>query len=419
MPPTRRRETGNVLVVGAGVVGVCCALYLQREGFPVTLIDRQGPGEGCSSGNAGQLGIDACVPFAVPGIVRRLPRLLLDPREPLTVRWRYLPKALPYLLRHLAASNARRVGEIARARASLLERVFDAYAPLLHAAGADPLVRRVGRLVVYESRESFARSRFAMDLRRRNGVKMEEINGERCRQMEPALGPSVACGVFFPEAGHTVNPLRLTRALAAHFAQSGGIVLREMVKGLEVGSDGPLRLVGNSANHTADTIVIAAGFGSRRLARQLGSTVSMEAERGYHVMLPDPRVDLRVPLTLGDRGVAVATMEHGLRASGVAEFAGSDAPPDYTLADRVLRHAMDVIPGLNAEGATRWMGNRPSTPDFLPVIGRSPRHEKVYFAFGHGHTGLTLAAVTGELIGQLVAGRPTSVDLTPFRPNRF
>lgn len=408
-----------MLVIGAGIVGVCCALYLQRDGFNVTLIDRQGPGEGCSSGNAGQFGIDACVPFAVPGILRRMPRLLLDPREPVTIRWRYLPKVMPYLIRHLAASKRRRVAEIARARASLLDRMFDAYEPLLDAAGAQDLVLRVGRLVVYESRESLVKSKFSMDLRRRNGVKMEQLDRDSCLEIEPALGSGVECGVYFPEAGHTVNPLRLTRALAEYFVRQGGALLSDTVRGFDIGANGPPRVVCDSATRTADKIVIAAGYGARALARHLGSTVSMEAERGYHTMLPEPRVNLRVPVTLGDRGVAVVSMEHGLRISGIAEFAGAEAPPDYTLADRVLRHAMDVIPGLNAKGAIPWMGCRPSTPDFLPVIGRSPRHDRVYFAFGHGHTGLTLAAVTGELIGQLVAGRATSVDITPFRPDRF
>ena len=409
----------NVIVVGAGIVGVCCALYLQRQGLTVTMIDRGGPGEGCSAGNAGQFGIDTCVPFSVPGIVGKLPRMLLDPREPLKIRWGCLPQAIPYFLRYIRAGTARRVEAIAAARACLLDHVVDSYDTLLNAAGARDLVRWTGRLVAYESTRSLDKVRFGTELRRRHGVCLEELDGDQCRKIEPALGTAVRCGIYFPEAGHTVNPLRLTQVLAEGFVRDGGHFLRETVASVQVAADGSVRVVTDATARRADKLVIAAGYGSRVLANQLGSKVPMEAERGYHTMLPNPGVALGTPLTLGDRGVAVAPMENGLRLSGIAEFAGPEAPPDYGLADLVLTHAMAVIPGLCAEGAARWMGCRPSTPDFLPVIGPVPHHASVFFAFGHGHTGLTLAAITGSLIGEMVVGRPTTVDVTPFRPDRF
>jgi D-amino-acid dehydrogenase len=420
MPTTADPAAGNdAIVVGAGIVGVCSALWLQRTGFRVTLIDRDPPGEGCSSGNAGNLGIASCVPNGVPGILSRVPRLLFDPAQPLSIRLGHFPKALPWFVRFARASGRERAERITAARASLLARVFDAYAPLVAESGADDLIERTGWLAVYEKRASLTGAAFEFEMRRRFGVEMTMLSGDEAREMEPALGPIASCAVYYPRNGRTVNPLRLTRVFARHFVRSGGVLLREAARAINIGGDGKTRVVTDAGEHTADRLVLAAGVWSKSLARGLGSRIPLEAERGYHTMMPEPGVTVRRQLTFADRGVAIAPMEHGLRVSGIAEFAHPGAAPDYRHADRVLGHARDLIPGLNADGATRWMGCRPATPDSLPVIGRSPHHPAVLFAFGHGHLGLTFAAITGMLIAELAAGRPTSVDISPFRADRF
>ena len=420
MPTTANPAAGNdAIVVGAGIVGICSALWLQRTGFRVTLIDRDPPGEGCSSGNAGNLGIASCVPPAVPGILARVPRLLIDPAQPLSIRLGHFPKALPWFVRFARASGRERAMRITAARASLLARVFDAYAPLTAEAGAEDLIERTGWLAVYEKRDPLTGEAFEFEMRRRFGVEMTVLSGDEAREMEPALGPIASSAVYYPRNGRTVNPLRLTQVFARHFVGSGGVLLREAARAITVGGDARPRVVTDAGEHAADRLVLAAGVWSKSLAGGLGSRIPLEAERGYHTMMPDPGVTVRRPLAFADRGVAIATMEHGLRVSGIAEFADPDAAPDYRHADRVLGHARELIPGLNADGATRWMGCRPATPDSLPVISRSPRHPTVLFAFGHGHLGLTFAAVTGQLIAELAAGRPTSVDVSPFRADRF
>ena len=410
---------GRVLVVGAGIVGVCSALWLQRTGFRVTLIDRDPPGEGCSSGNAGNFGIASCAPNAVPGFLSRVPRLLFDPAQPLSIRWSHIPKAFPWFVHFARASGRERAERITAARASLLGRVFDAYAPLLAEADAGDLIERTGWLAVYEKRDSLNGAAFEFEMRRRFGVEMTMLSGDEAREMEPDLGPVASCAVYYPRNGRTVNPLRLTQVLARHFVRSGGVLLREAARSITFSGDGRPRVRTDAGEHAADQLVLAAGVWSKSLARRLGSRIPLEAERGYHTMMPEPGVTVRRPLTFADRGVAISPMEHGLRVSGIAEFAHPDAVPDYRHADRVLGNARVLIPGLKADGATRWMGCRPATPDSLPVIGRSPRHPAVLFAFGHGHLGLTFAAVTGMLIAELAAGRPTSVDISPFREDRF
>ena len=281
------------------------------------------------------------------------------------------------------------------------------------------LVRSVGRLQVHETERSGAAGRYAMDIRRRRGIEIRTLTGDEVREIEPAVGPGVRGGYFIPAASYCVNPERLVKTLAESFVRRGGTLLRETVTGFEPGADGSPRVVTDAGRRGTDAVVVAAGAWSGRLARQLGARVPLQAERGYHVMLPESGVGLRVPVTSTDRFVSLSPMEHGLRVSGMGEFASLDAAPDWRLADVIVDHARALIPGLGTAGASPWMGPRPATPDGKPVIGRAPGHPWAYFAFGHGHVGLGTGAITGRLIGQLVAGRMPEVDLAPFRPDRF
>ena len=420
MPSSTTTSNGrDALVIGAGIVGTCCALYLQRDGFKVTLVDRNGPGEAASFGNAGSLGIASVPPLGMPGILRKAPKMMLDPMHALVIRWGHLPRSWPWFLRFIESSRTSRAEKIADARAVLLARVYDAFDPLLEEAGARDLIRQAGLMMVYESDGQLASARYAIEMRRKRGVKIRELTGDEAREMEPALGPQIRHGVYFPEVSYTINPLRLTQTLAHHFIQRGGTLLRESVKGFEIGPQGPTQVVTDKGRHRTSIVVLAAGVWSKALARQLGTRVLLEAERGYHAELPNPGVTLRTPLASADRNVTFAPMEGGIRMTTMAEFAHVDAPPDYARAERMFAAARCLIPGINAEGATRWCGPRPSTPDSLPVIGRSPRYANAFFAFGHGHLGLTFAAVTGRIVTDLASGRRPNVDLTPYRPDRF
>ena len=409
----------EVTVIGAGIVGVCCALYLQREGFAVTVVDREAPGEGCSKGNAGIFGAASCVPLAMPGAARRLPRTLLSSCSSPSVRLHHLPKAAPWLLRFLLSSRRRRAEAIARALRSLQRSLFDAYAPLLEDAGAEAMVQRSGKLHVYESRQAFERDALERDIQRRNGVEVLELTGEQARELEPALAPDVTNAAYFPQVAHCIDPFRLVQTLVRHFLRTGGRLVRGTVKAFELGGNGPRRLVTESGGMDVETLVIAAGAWSRPLVAELGTKVPLESERGYHTMLPRPGVSMRIPIKAGGRGVVLTPMEAGLRIAGIGELAGVTKPADYSCADRLVAVAESLVPGLSMEGATYWMGHRPAMPDSLPVVGRSPRYRNVYFAFGHGHVGLALAAITAKLVAELASGRPTSVDITPFAPDRF
>ena len=408
-----------ITVIGAGMVGTCCALYLQNEGFEVVLLDRGAPGEGASAGNLGGFGVASCPPLAMPGVLRKVPGMLLDADAPLRIRWGHAPRALPWFLRFVANARRERVEANAAARQSLLDRVHEAFDPLVAEAGVGHLMSRTGLMFTFESEEAFRSAAYGFELRKRNGVRMDLLDGHDARQVQPALSENVVRAWRVADFSHTLDPLRLVRGLADLFRRRGGVVQRAGVRGFEVDANGVRSIRTESGPEPVERVVVAAGVWSRELARMLGTRVPLEAERGYHAMFKGTDVRMNGGIISVDRHIAVTPMRDGIRAGGIAEFAAPDAPPDPVIARRVRRHAQALFPALASERITEWMGPRPSHPDSKPVIGRSPRHRNAWFAFGHDHLGLTMGGITGRLVSELVAGKTPSVDLTPFRPDRF
>jgi D-amino-acid dehydrogenase len=406
-------------VIGAGAVGIATGLYLQRDGWQVTVIDPEAPGEKASGGNAGLLALAHVAPVAMPGTLRQVPRMLLDPEAALRIRWRYLPRLLPWLTRFVRASTPARVEAASRALADLLQGALDAYAPLVEAAGVTDLIRRQGYLVAMTSERSLAAAQAELELRRRRGVRFEILRDGEIRQLEPALAKEIRAGVFYPDVGHTVDPKRLVQALAEDLARGGGELRRARARGFETGSEGVSAVVTDGDAIATDLVVVAAGAWSQPLAAALGSAVPLETERGYHVTLPEPGIEPRLPVVSSELRFCATPMAMGLRLAGTVELAGLEAPPDPGRWQVMLQQARRLYPALNDSGASYWMGHRPSLPDSLPVIGRAPRHANAYLAFGHGHIGLTTAAITGRVIADQAAGRAPPFDLAPFRADRF
>ncbi len=409
----------HAVVVGAGAVGIATALYLRREGFAVTVLDPQAPGEGASLGNAGILATGSVIPVGTPEVLKRLPRMMLDPLAPVAVRWRYLPRLTPWFLRFLMASRPGRVEEISRALAALLAHTHDAYRPLIEEAGAGDLLRPSGMLHVYENEAAYRAGEEGRALRARRGVPYDDLGRDELRQLVPALAPEVAHGIFLRDPVMTVDPLALVQALAASLEAKGGVIRRERVTGFTDAGGRPAGVTTETASHAADLIVIAAGAFSRPLAKALGSAVPLDTERGYHVMLPDPGIELRLPVQCAEGAFVLTPMAKGLRLAGTDELAGLEAPPNWDRARVLVERARRLFPGLRTEGLEPWMGFRPSLPDSLPVLGRAPGHDNVYFAFGHGHLGLTMAAASGRIIAELASGRDPGIDLAPYRAERF
>ncbi len=409
----------NITVIGAGIVGMATASYLQRDGHRVTVVDQRPPGEYCSFGNAGILSPGSCVPIAMPGILSQVPGYLLDPLGPLSLRLSYLPQALPWLMRFLAAADRQRVERIADGLRALLSQTFEAYAPLVESAGVGSLIHKSGYVVVYSDRRAYESDALGWKLRRDRGVVMDELDAEGIRQHVPELQGGFRMGLFLRDHGWCANPERLTKSLAAVFERNGGRLLQRQVLGIDVGPDGPRALQTDAGPLPVDNLVICAGAHSGEFSAALGDPVPLEAERGYHLTYSDPRFSLPMPVMVPEHKCFVTPMEMGLRIAGQSEFAGIKADPDYRRAEVLGTLMQRLFPGISRVDSTQWMGRRPSMPDSTPVIGRATRFGNVYYAFGHGHVGLCGGAPTGRLIADLVAGRPPRIDLSPYRPDRF
>jgi glycine/D-amino acid oxidase-like deaminating enzyme len=412
-------DTTDAVVIGGGIVGVCTALYLQRTGRKVTVVESGTPGSGASGHNGGVFNVGECVPTGTPGVIRSVPRMLVDPLSPLVIRYRYLPRLAPWLTRFVLASRAKRVEEISVALQNLTDRAMEGYDPLLEGSAAESLVHDGGVLYTYRTDEGFNGDHYSIELRTRRGTKFDVLDDAGISALDPALSGRFRHAVHALSPKFTLDPERFTQALANDFIVRGGTIHRATADTFERRNARVDAVITSSGAIRADTVVIAAGAWSRRLTRRLGLDVPLDTERGYGVHLPDPGLELRLPVIVSDFHVALRSTPTGLQLSGVDELAGVDAPPRYELVDRVVRGAQTVFPELRIESATRWMHRRPSMPDSLPVIGQVPGWGNVYAAFGHGHKGLCLGAITGKLVQQLMDGSSTSIDVEPYRPTRF
>lgn len=411
---------GHITVLGAGIVGIGCALWLQRDGHDVTLIDRDEPASGCSRGNAGLIQCASVVPLASPGTLRAIPKMLLDPNQPLVIRWRHLPSLTPFLAHFLRESRPSRVEASARALADLVPKAWEGWSPLLGDHGLLGMAQRSGELHVYTSEGGFRTASRLFDLRRRLGVAADELTAGELRELEPALAPAVVRGVMLPDAWLTTDPYEFASALARAFVNGGGRIERVGIRRLTPRIGGGADIVcEDGTNKTAPSVVIALGAYSKPFALSLGLRVPLDTERGYHAMLPDPGVRTQRSIVSGDWRFAMSPLSGGLRLAGTAELARVGALASEGRAHRLIPLAQRLLPGLQAVGATTWMGHRPSMPDSRPVIGPIPGHRGIWAAFGHGHSGLTLGGITGRILMDMMAGRPVGIDPAPFSPARF
>ncbi len=409
----------SVIVIGAGVIGMGAACHLQREGHSVSVIDRLPPGRACSFGNAGGISATSMMPLSFPGVAWKIPGWLLDPLGPLSLRWGHLPALLPWLKAFLAAGRPERFQASVAAKAALGAKTYDGWAPLIEDAKLGAQVRHAGVIHLYPDEAARAADDMPWRIRRQYGFSYDILAGDALRQMLPDLSRDYACGVFEDHWRYVLDPHDFVTALADHFRARGGTILAEEVHDFELGPEGVRRVVTDRAWHSCDDVVIAAGAWSHRLAAKLGSKVPLESQRGYHVTMPKHGLDIRHMVMDPMGKMNITPMARGLRASGTSEFSGVDSPPDFRRARVLITKTKKLFPTLDATGLTEWAGDRPVLPDTVPVIGRSPIHKNAIYAFGHSQVGLSLGGITGKLVADIVSGRPPSIDLAPYRVDRF
>lgn len=409
----------HFIVIGAGIVGISTALYLQKDGHRVTVIDKVGPGEGTSKGNAAVIATESCIPVATPGVLWDVPKMLMDPLGPLAIRWSYLPKIAPWLLRFVAASSEKRVEQISITLRSALVQALAAHKELAALAGQSLMIKDTGWLGVFEGDEKFKNYQWDLDLQTRRGVKFQVLKQEEIRQFEPSLQPIYRHAVYYPENSYVTDNFALVQRLANQFVAQGGTLVQAPVEGFEIEADGPTAVRAGGKAYACDAVVVAAGAWSKKLSQMLGHNVPLDTERGYHVTLPHAQKRPRMPLYSGDHSFAITPLDVGLRFAGTVELGGLDAAPNYARAEKLMKHGRRMFGEMDETGRTDWMGFRPSMPDSVPVISQGGRFKNTYFGFGHGHIGLTLGPVTGRIISDLVANRDPGLDMQPFRIDRF
>ena len=410
----------NVVIIGAGIVGVSTAIWLQREGFQVTLIERESQaGEGASYGNAGLVSNSASYPMNVPGLLGKAPGMVLDRSQPLFLKWRYLPRLAPWLLQFLRGATPDTVGRTAQALHALLGDAVADHQALAAGTGAQKWVVKADYLVAYKDRAAFELDAEGWAMRKRMGFHWDELESVDFLQYDPVFSRDLRFAAKLPGHGRITDPGRYVKQLAAHVVANGGRLFQGEVGAIVVenGRVSGVRADGNLIE--CDRVVVAAGAWSKTLMRGLGLRVPLESERGYHLEVWDPSFMPRTSTMITTGKFVMTPMEGRLRLAGIVEFGGLQAPPSRAPFELLRRHLRATLPGLTWAHQQEWMGHRPTLADSVPMIGEVPGAKGVFLGFGHHHVGLTGGPKTGQLLAQLIAGKTPNIDMAPYAPGRF
>ena len=409
----------TTVVVGAGIIGTAIAYELQKRGRQVVLVERDAVGGGASYGNMASIAVTEFMPASRPSVWRQIPGWMLDPEGPVRVRPAYMPKLLPWFARFVAASRPGKLRRLEAEGAALCKRVYDDLLPLLRETGLEGELTEEGCLSLYSDEAEFRADREHIEILKRFGFPHRRLTGEEARALEPELSEGIGLAVLFPQNRSLRDPFRLVTALADRFIALGGEIRRGAVTGFDrSGRITAVRLAGGDPI-PADDVVIAAGAHSGLLSKMLGEPIPLETERGYHTQIMAPGISMRHSIIWPARAFMVTPTAGGIRVGGTVEMAGLDAPPDYRRSKITVRRAQTALPNLRCEDFSEWMGHRPALPDTVPVMSASARVPGVFYATGHGHLGVTYAATTARLMGDLITGATPPLDMRPYRIDRF
>lgn len=408
----------KVAVIGAGINGVSAAIWLQREGLEVTLIDRLPPGQGTSYGNAGVLAACSVAPVTAPGLIGKAPRMLFNPDFPLFLRWSYLPRLLPWLTRYLGHANDADTRRIAKGLAHITADTIEQHKALATGTPAEKWIADSDYLFAYKDRAAFDADAYTWALRADAGFVPEVVEGNAVREVEPALSSVIDCLAILKEHGFIRDPGNYVADLAKAFEGAGGRIVTASVEDFEL-QDGRIGAVlTNAGRFECDAAVLSTGVWSKPLMKKLGLSVPLETERGYHIVFRDPSVMPKAPTTITSGKFVATPMANGLRCAGVLEFGGLDAGPSKAPLELLRRKVLEAFPTLTASEEVTWLGHRPAPADSLPLIGEV-RNTGVFAAFGHHHIGLTGGPKSGRMVARMISGASDNVDPAPFDPNRF
>ncbi len=409
----------KVTVVGAGIVGIFSALSLLEKGIQVEIIDADPPASGASRGNAGVIARWSCVPQSLPGLWRYIPGWLLHPDGPVTIRWRYLARFTPWALKFLRANDKDSLPDTADAMLALVRPNVELYHYHLKDTGQENLVVDSNYIHVYRNPDDCNPNRIEWRLRAKRGVPFKAVKGEALYEMEPALSRNIKAAMVINDQARAMDPGAVGKALAEKAQKLGAHFQQKKVHALKPSNDNTWTLETDQGSSTCSNVLLAAGAWSARLLKPLGVKVPLEAERGYHLVFRNPGITLNNSIMDTDNKTVSSSMSAGVRCAGTAEFAGLNTAPDYQRARMLKKLNKNLFPQLNVDDTEEWMGSRPSFPDSLPVIGKTPGHKNLYVAFGHCHFGFSMAPSTGRVIAEIINGETPNIDITPYRIDRF
>ncbi len=409
--------THEILVIGAGITGVSIAENLRRAGQSVTMIDRVVPGDPkqTSYGNAGLLARAGVGPVADPSILLELPKILLDPNSPIKLRWSYLLRLMPWAMSMMRNGMQDRAKRIIPAMNTLLYDTVEQHLNLAKGTEAEQYIKLDGLTSIYRNKSDFLADKFMNEAKKSVGIEWIEYDRKALSDRDPKLSAAYTFGVEYKGQGWITDPAAYVAALARHFTENGGkFISREVV---EIGTD---RVICKDGSEVfAKTIILATGAWSKSLAKTFGHKVPLQGERGYHILLKNPSHVPTQPYLVKDIRCGLTPMLKGLRCAGTTEFAPLDSTPSKSPTAYLEKNVKQIYPDLTWEDTKTWMGNRPTTVDSLPMIGRTKSAPNVIYAFGGQHLGLTMGPKVAQIIRDIVLDTPTNIDLSPYAVNRF
>ena len=409
----------EVAIIGAGIQGVCNALFLQKKGIDVTLFDKDEPGCAASYGNAGHFSPYASLQLNRSDVLSDVPAMLLSSRGPLALKWNYFVKMLPWFSKYIMNCSEKKMMHTAKYMHQILDISLDAYDELFADINLDGLVEKKGIMYVWEKKGIKSR-KIEIDIREKLGVKQKILNPKEVHDLEPNLKPFYDGGVFYEYARHARNPKKIIEKLFADFIKKGGKFKKTNINNINFKDQKPILITENN-KLLFDKVVIACGAFSKKLTDKLDEKIPLDTERGYHIHFKNYSNLLSRPVVWADRGFGITPMEQGLRVVGTVEFGGLENPLSKSRIKNLILNAKDMLNGLpeNEDHEDEWLGFRPTLPDFLPVIGKSKNYNNVYYSFGHHHLGWTLGAISGKIVSKMIIGEKTNLDLTPYSSSRF
>lgn len=409
----------TVVVVGAGITGIASAEWLRRTGWQVTLVDRVAPGDPAQSsyGNAGLLARGSMIPNSEPGLLWKVPRMLLDGDSPLFLRWRYLPRLLPWMMRFLAAGTARNFQAAIGPLDALINDTIEQHQALAKGTAAARHIRLGAYTYLYPDRRAYEAEAASTAIKKQYGLRSYTLQGADLAAEIPNLGARYGFASVYPDYGWITNPGAYMVDLAAHFTANGGVFDQTGVAHIVPGQPAQVHLC-DGRILTVDQVVVAAGAWSQNLLGKQAPRMWLEAERGYHLFLHNPSLMPPNPMMVEDAKCVITPMSHGLRVAGIAEYAKLDAPAGAAPLALLRKRLAQVYPSLSYDRLEEWMGQRPSTPDGLPYLGRSQKLPGVIMAFGGQHIGLTIGPRLGRMVADIANGNRPNRDIAPYSADR-